>query len=83
MGIPSFAGDEANSPVKIALLDLDKLFWRIDQRLQELPAGKFEGRKEVELLIEIEEFREQLGVYERLIIKIDENPDIGLASTSL
>ncbi|AFZ22685.1 hypothetical protein Cylst_0323 [Cylindrospermum stagnale PCC 7417] len=57
----------ANSQVKIALIELDNLFWCIDERLQELPADKFEGRKEVELLIEIEEFREKLAFYEKYI----------------
>jgi hypothetical protein len=67
----------ANSQGRIALVELDKLFWRIDERLQELPTNKFEGEKEVKLLVEIEELREQLGVYDHLIIKIEENPDMG------
>ncbi|AFZ26573.1 protein of unknown function (DUF1790) [Cylindrospermum stagnale PCC 7417] len=70
-----------NSPEEIALVELDKLFWLIEQRLQELPAGKFEGRKEVELLIEIEDFREKLAFYERDVSKIAKNLETGLAST--
>ncbi|BAZ31244.1 hypothetical protein NIES4074_37160 [Cylindrospermum sp. NIES-4074] len=70
-----------NSRGRIALVELDKLFWRIDERLQKLPTDIFKGQQEVELLIEIEELREQLGIYENLITKIDENPDIVLAST--
>jgi hypothetical protein len=71
----------ANSQGRITLLELDKLFWRIDERLQELPAEKFEGSKEVELIIELDEFREKLAVSERFILKLDENPDLGLTSS--
>jgi hypothetical protein len=71
----------ANSQGRIALVELDKLFWCVDERLQELPTDKFEGGKEVKLLVEIEELREKLGVYDHLITKIDKNPDIGLAFT--
>ncbi|WP_414553023.1 YbjN domain-containing protein [Anabaena sp. CCY 0017] len=56
-----------DSPAKTDVVELDKLFWRIDKRLQELPTDKLVGRKEVELLIEIEEFREQLSIYESLL----------------
>ncbi len=51
----------ANSQGRIALVELDQLFWRIDKRLQELPANKYEGQQEVNLLIEIEELREKLA----------------------
>ncbi|BAZ32135.1 hypothetical protein NIES4074_46370 [Cylindrospermum sp. NIES-4074] len=59
-----------NSQGRIALVELDNLFWRIDQRLQELPTDKLESKQEVTLLIEIEEFREQLGVYENSIKRL-------------
>jgi hypothetical protein len=60
----------ANSQGRIALVELDNLFWRIDERLQELPTDKLESKQEVTLLIEIEEFREQLGVYENSIKRL-------------
>lgn len=47
--------------------ELENLFWSINERLGELPTDKLEGRREVELLIEIEEFRSQLAGVERLI----------------
>ncbi|BAZ29533.1 hypothetical protein NIES4074_19800 [Cylindrospermum sp. NIES-4074] len=47
--------------------ELENVFWSINERLQELPTDKLEGRREVELLIEIEEFRSQLAGVERLI----------------
>ncbi len=54
-----------NSQVGEALVELDKLFWQINKRLQELPTEEFPGRKEVELLIELEEIREKLNFYSK------------------
>ncbi|BAZ31584.1 hypothetical protein NIES4074_40570 [Cylindrospermum sp. NIES-4074] len=59
-----------NSQERTILVDLDNLFWCIDGRLQKLIIDELKGRNEVEVLIEIEEFREKLGVYEKFVKQI-------------
>jgi hypothetical protein len=59
---------------------LKKLFGSIEERCQELAAWKLQGKQEVELLIEIEEFRERLAFLDQSIKNIGENPNMGLAS---
>ncbi|HLO85370.1 MAG TPA: YbjN domain-containing protein [Nostocaceae cyanobacterium] len=49
--------------------ELSDIFWNTDYRLRGLPTDKLEGRKEVELLIEIEEFRSRLAEFDRLFEK--------------
>ncbi|HLO85979.1 MAG TPA: YbjN domain-containing protein [Nostocaceae cyanobacterium] len=66
-----------NSRAGNALLELEKQFWRIDERLCQLPTDNLEGRREVELLMEIEQFREQLYPYDNLITEIEINPSSG------
>ncbi|HLP88812.1 MAG TPA: YbjN domain-containing protein [Nostocaceae cyanobacterium] len=65
--------NEQNSEITAAdttaRVELDNLFWSINARLQELPTDNLEGRKEVEILMEIEEFRYQLIQFERLMEK--------------
>ncbi len=56
-----------NSETRKAIIELDSLFWRVNERLKELPTEKFEGRKEIELLLEIEEIREKLSFYKNTI----------------
>jgi hypothetical protein len=56
-----------NSEVSTALVELEDLFWCVEERLQTLPTDKIEGKQEVQILTEIEEFREQLAFYEKLI----------------
>ncbi len=45
--------------------ELENILFSVNSRLQQLPTDKLEGRKELELLIEIEEFRLQLTRYEK------------------
>ncbi|HLP91055.1 MAG TPA: hypothetical protein VK184_21035 [Nostocaceae cyanobacterium] len=52
---------------KTAIAELENLFWSINTRLQKLPTDNLEGSKEVELLMEIEDFRYQLIKLEKLI----------------
>ncbi|WP_414551375.1 YbjN domain-containing protein [Anabaena sp. CCY 0017] len=70
-----------NSEINLAIEDLEKLFAKIDKRLEELPTDKLLGDKELIYLLEIEQFNEQLAFFERLIKNLSENPDPGLAST--
>jgi hypothetical protein len=71
-------GDNNNyAELTTAMADLETLFWSTDERLAELPTDKFEGEKELKLLIEIEKFREELAFYERFVKNLDENPDRG------
>ncbi len=62
-----------NSQVTTALVELDRLFWQINDHLQELPTEKFLGRKEVELLVELEDFREKINFYDKIFKSIDGN----------
>jgi hypothetical protein len=72
----------ANSRAGAALIELEQQFWAIDDRLCQLPTDNLEGRREVELLMEIEQFREQLYPFERLITEIEINPDSGFLPDS-
>ncbi|HLP88952.1 MAG TPA: hypothetical protein VK184_10230 [Nostocaceae cyanobacterium] len=51
------------------IFELENLFWSINNRLKELPTDNLKGSKELELLMEIEDFRYQLNSCERLILK--------------
>ncbi len=55
--------------IRTAILELQWLQKEINERLYELPTEKFPGRKEVELLMEIEEFREKLNLSDKLLKK--------------
>ena len=63
-----------NSDINLAIEDLEKLFAKIDKRLEELPTDKLLGEKELIYLLEIEQFNEQLAFFERLIKNLPENP---------
>ena len=56
---------QVNSRSQTDGIELEKLFWSIDSRLQELATGELEDKQEVALLIEIEQIREQLLLYEQ------------------
>ncbi len=56
-----------NLQMSTAILELKWLERQINQRLQELPTEKFAGRKEVELIIELEDFREKLNLSDQLL----------------
>ena len=58
------------SEINLAVEDLEKLFAKIDKRLEELPTDKLLGDKELIHLLEIEQFNEQLAFFERLIKNI-------------
>jgi hypothetical protein len=52
-----------NSQAQTTIVELKKLFGSIEERCQELAARTLQGKQEVELLIEIEEFREGLAFF--------------------
>ncbi|AFZ24527.1 protein of unknown function (DUF1790) [Cylindrospermum stagnale PCC 7417] len=70
-----------NSDINLAIEDLEKLFGRINKRLEELPTDKLLGEKELIYLLEIEQFREQLAFFDKFIKNLPEKPPDGLAST--
>ncbi|AFZ26206.1 hypothetical protein Cylst_4099 [Cylindrospermum stagnale PCC 7417] len=63
-----------NSDINLAIEDLEKLFGRINKRLEELPTDKLLGEKELIYLLEIEQFREQLAFFDRLVKNIEIPP---------
>jgi hypothetical protein len=66
-----------NSELNLAIKDLETLFWHTNQSLSELPTDKLLGEKELKYLIEIEQLREELLSYERLLKQINNSLDIG------
>ncbi|AFZ26210.1 hypothetical protein Cylst_4104 [Cylindrospermum stagnale PCC 7417] len=70
-----------NSDINLAIEDLEKLFGRINKRLEELPTDKLLSEKELIYLLEIEQFREQLAFFDRFVKNLPENPPDGLASS--
>ncbi len=54
------------------LIELNMLLSQVNERLQELSTDKLEGRKEVDLLIEIEEFRQKIVFYDHLVKTMNE-----------
>jgi hypothetical protein len=60
-----------NSELNLAKEDLETLFWHTNQSLSELPTDKLLGEKELKYLIEIEQLREELLSYERLLKQIN------------
>ncbi len=66
-GSEQYGEPPVNSQVQTAIVELEKLFFSIEKRLQQLATGKLVGKEEIEMLIEIEDFREQLAVLEQII----------------
>lgn len=69
-----------NSQAGTALIELEKQFWRVDARLCQLPTDSLQGTREMEFLMEIEELRKQLSLYENLMIEIENNPESGFST---
>jgi hypothetical protein len=69
-------GEQADSSeISLAIKDLEALFWKANQGLEELPTDKLQGEKELKYLIEIEIFREELAFHERFVRNLAANPD--------
>ncbi|MEO3704271.1 hypothetical protein [Trichormus azollae] len=63
-----------NSDINLGIENLDILLGQMNKRLEELPTDKLLGGKELIYLLESEQFREQLGFFDKLIKNLPENP---------